>query len=625
MPPNKNDKIINYYEEALNAASKGQTKKAASLYIKALKLDPCFFQAHSNLGNLYLEIGLNQKALFHFNSANKYCPNNSMILSNLGNAERRLGNLKSAINHFEKSISLNPYEVNGKFNLAGIFFETKQYHHGLSLYQGLIDKDCAHPILVWSVALSQLNSSSSINLRHQIWEQLEKAIDKLLSKSTPTGKYIHFLTPEATTKSYTSLFLELLIELNSKKYHQLIEELIESLERYPNEKANALFLKGSHLLAKKEFDAALSFFDELSKFEASSRLKLKLADIYYWRGEIDKASKMIKGLDISGRGFSDFEIYYLFQKRNLEAAWLKYSLTSNRRNINLPKLEPDETLSDTEELLVFRDQGVGDELMFLSCFKDLLCEFGEEKLTLELSSRLIPAVKRMNANVKLIAYDDTLGDDIYRHFPGKCIRLSSLPQRYRRTKTSFPGSPYLQADPSLKSQARSFLNALGQKPNIGIAWKGGHHKHAELRKSKSAFLSDFQPLFRKLDVNWVNLQYGAVTDEINDVKLNHGVTIHNPEFVKPLDEIETQIALISELDYVIQCDNTSIHIAGAVGTESILLVGSPAEWRWFSNEKDDQSAWYSSVRMIKKGQKQSWEELVESLVPELTALAATKS
>ena len=76
---------------------------------------------------------------------------------------------------------------------------------------------------------------------------------------------------------------------------------------------------------------------------------------------------------------------------------------------------------------------------------------------------------------------------------------------------------------------------------------------------------------------------------------------------------------------MIQPSNASIHFAGALGAKSWVLLGHPHDFRWFSNGVDQQSAWYPSVRMIKKGQKQSWEELVESLVPELTALAATKS
>ena len=76
---------------------------------------------------------------------------------------------------------------------------------------------------------------------------------------------------------------------------------------------------------------------------------------------------------------------------------------------------------------------------------------------------------------------------------------------------------------------------------------------------------------------------------------------------------------------VIQTSNTSIHIAGSQSIPSWVLLEEPGDFRWFPNGRDEQSAWYPSVRMIKKDQKQSWEELVESLVPELTALAATKS
>ena len=62
--------------------------------------------------------------------------------------------------------------------------------------------------------------------------------------------------------------------------------------------------------------------------------------------------------------------------------------------------------------------------------------------------------------------------------------------------------------------------------------------------------------------------------------------------IDPLVEIENQVALISNLDLVIQPSNASIHFAGALGVKSWVLLGNPHDFRWFANGKDDQSAWY---------------------------------
>ena len=105
----------------------------------------------------------------------------------------------------------------------------------------------------------------------------------------------------------------------------------------------------------------------------------------------------------------------------------------------------------------------------------------------------------------------------------------------------------------------------------------------------------------------------------------HDVKILNLSGIAPNNDLEDQLALINNLDLVIQTSNTSAHLAGSIGTPTWLLLNEIVDFRWFSNGINDQSAWYPSVRMIKKGQKQSWEELVELIVPELTALAATKS
>jgi len=133
-------------------------------------------------------------------------------------------------------------------------------------------------------------------------------------------------------------------------------------------------------------------------------------------------------------------------------------------------------------------------------------------------------------------------------------------------------------------------------------------------------LKKLLPLLRIPDINWVNLQYGDVTDEIKTLNQQFGTNIINYDEVNPLKEIERQFALISNLDLIIQIDNTSIHMAGSQGVKTWMLIDEPGDFRWFPNGLNDQSCWYQNVRIIRKEQNQSWESLVDMLVPQLLSL-----
>ena len=59
-------------------------------------------------------------------------------------------------------------------------------------------------------------------------------------------------------------------------------------------------------------------------------------------------------------------------------------------------------------------------------------------------------------------------------------------------------------------------------------------------------------------------------------------------------------AQIAALDLVISVDNSTIHLAGALGvpTMAVLSFPSASYWRWFL--KGDETVWYRSVRLFRR-------------------------
>ena len=74
-------------------------------------------------------------------------------------------------------------------------------------------------------------------------------------------------------------------------------------------------------------------------------------------------------------------------------------------------------------------------------------------------------------------------------------------------------------------------------------------------------------------------------------------------------------ALISELDLVITVDTSVVHLAGALGRPTLLLLDTAHDWRWLHHRHD--SPWYPTVRLLRQSTRSDWAGAVEEAKIEL--------
>ena len=94
------------------------------------------------------------------------------------------------------------------------------------------------------------------------------------------------------------------------------------------------------------------------------------------------------------------------------------------------------------------------------------------------------------------------------------------------------------------------------------------------------------------DYVYVNLQYNSSVEEINQVSRKLGVTIYNDEAIDLFNDIDGLLNLAGACDFIISIDNTTIHIAGAAGINTYVLLTRPWDWRWL----DGINIWYPRTR-----------------------------
>ena len=267
------------------------------------------------------------------------------------------------------------------------------------------------------------------------------------------------------------------------------------------------------------------------------------------------------------------------------------------------KEEPQWTGGKVGTLVVYGEQGIGDEILFASCVEDAA---RENDIVLECDSRLEGLFRRSfpfahvygTRRQKEIAWPND--HDIKAGIP-----IGQLPEFYRPSPTSCPGAPYLHADPERRLQWRALLDTQpGLK--IGIAWSGGsRHNHP---KARAAGLEAFRGMIEGSGHTFISLQYKDPTDEIKTSGLD---VRHYKRACETMDYDDTA-AMVAELDYVVSVPTAVVHLAGALGVKTHCMVHHKADWAFQSG-----LPWYSSVDLFKKSESETWRACVDRFAKDL--------
>ena len=190
----------------------------------------------------------------------------------------------------------------------------------------------------------------------------------------------------------------------------------------------------------------------------------------------------------------------------------------------------------------------------------------------------------------------------------------------RNSIQSFQNQPnsYLEADIDKTARFRSKFKTT--KLVCGISWasqgssnKGLMHMDEAQAAAKTVFLSDLMPIFSKVDLTYVNLQYGDVKDEILHFKNNFGVEILDSDNDN-YNDVDGLASLIQSCDFVITTSNVTAHIAGALGKTTFVLVNPEMLWYWHN---ENVSSWYPSVNIFQKEENGDWKSAIAKMASKI--------
>jgi hypothetical protein len=297
-----------------------------------------------------------------------------------------------------------------------------------------------------------------------------------------------------------------------------------------------------------------------------------------------------------------------------EWRWLVMSFRADRLSGSLPDWSPE---LGVERLLVWGEQGVGDQILFATMLKEVLELV--PTVTLRADPRLQPLLQR---SLPALRFADPAAPMEAGDWEAQ-IALGSLGRHLRRKLSDFLAhrSPFLQADPRRSAALREQL-APGGRLVCGISWAS---RGADLAWRKSIPLAELASALQGPDVLLVSLQYGPVADDLQALRAATGIEVVQAEGVDTLNDLDGLGALITACDLVVSISNTTVHLAGALGIPTWALLQDAPSWRWGQRGEGESSHWYESVRLFRQNRSDDWTRPLEQVRGELAALQARRS
>ena len=242
-----------------------------------------------------------------------------------------------------------------------------------------------------------------------------------------------------------------------------------------------------------------------------------------------------------------------------------------------------------KKILVWREQGLGDELRFLGVLPDLIAI--AKDVIIECDPRLVNIFRRSfpSSAVRPAQWDIKTGKSIEEDYDLQ-IPIGSLMRYLRKDITDFyPQRILLTPDENDREQIKSvFNNIFSTGLKIGICWRSGQLD--PVRNSGYTNLADWAEILQMNGCHFVTLQYGDTESEIKAAEAALGITIHRWSDLDLKNDLDGVFALMSELDLVISVGTAVAEMAPLVGTETWqLFAGKPwtmlgqNKWPWAPN------------------------------------------
>lgn len=219
-----------------------------------------------------------------------------------------------------------------------------------------------------------------------------------------------------------------------------------------------------------------------------------------------------------------------------------------------------------KKLLIWAEQGIGDQISFASMLRDLPADLAGVEL--ECEAKLVALFQRSFPDIKVFPRRKRRKAGSYDYH----IPIGALSRYLRPDLGSFTKSPIVSftVEEQAYSHWKSWLDGLGEGQKIGLCWRSGTKSNVRSRDAAD-LIEDLAPLLKRDDAIFINLFYGDGAEEIQAVADALSVTIHQPPALDQFNDVNQTAALIKGFDMVVGVACAPVRLAQAVGVQTTLL------------------------------------------------------
>ena len=319
---------------------------------------------------------------------------------------------------------------------------------------------------------------------------------------------------------------------------------------------------------------------------------------------MDWVKKSIQNKKKLGNLTPEFELgysYLLLNKKRFNEAFDLFDVRLKTRdfpkkNINhiniINNINTQKKIENESKILIIKEQGVGDEILFSSIYNDLLNKHSNVKI--ECDKRLIKVFNRSFKNNIFFPFGHFSSSENKMENFDNILYAGTLTKYFRKNEEDFNINPYLKTLDNIDSNINTKLEHFKNTKKIGISWKSVVNIYGGLKSLK---IEDFEKIISK-NRTLINLQYGDTDKEVKQFKAS-GNNLYTFSGIDLFNDFDSLLSILKNLDIFVTVSNSTAHFAGALGIPTILICPKISSTYYYWDYENGKTPWYKSVSIIK--------------------------
>lgn len=545
-----------------------------------------------------------------YQSAKKLCLAALAADPELGEAYNHLGficllerDFKSATEHFLTAIRYRPSDSQAYFNLGFAYELQTQSEQAEACY----DSAARWPMLDSANFAQAYVDHGLINEEHGEYAKAENAYRRAIQLRENNPAAYHALSVlqlrrSAYQEAVTSIETLLRLEPNNALAHNNLGVAYSKLMRTQEGEAcfrKALTLDPNFVDARRNLAIALQELGLMDAAEVCFRDVLQVLPEDVSARYLTATGKLARGDFVGG--------------------WPDYALRWRWMN-NPERIFPftrwrGEDLSG-RDIFIYAEQGLGEDIMFGSCVPDLLSQ--AKHCVVECDQQLVSLFKRSFPSATILGSKYQAVEQLMQYLPSVDYQAATgdLPRYVRRSAEQFPKHDgFLVPDPARVAFWQGELEKLGPGLKVGFSWRGGTPQtRGHLRVIPQ---HEWHSLLSLPNTHWISLQYNSTAEEEAAWAKQYGHPVIRCQTA--MANYDETAALVAALDVIVSTCTAVIHLAGALGKKTYVLVPIIAEWRYLCYGQ--RMPWYPSVTLLRQEKIGEWAPVIRRAAGVISSLS----